>query len=113
MAFRQFLAIFAALAVLLAPSLASAAQPVMAQDHHQQQIVKSGHCDSEAQESRGEEPQPKQSCCASMCMGMAVPTLASAAEERMFVRNAGADFPAAQFGRGVLAEIATPPPRVA
>lgn len=111
MSFSKLLAILTMLSVLLAPALANAAQPKMAPEHHQQ-MLKSGHCDSAPSEDGKQQSKAKKSCCVSTCMGMAVSILGASAADETPVRAVGGDFPPPQFGSGILAEIATPPPRV-
>lgn len=110
--FRFLLAIFAALSMLAAPSLAHSAMPSTMPEHHAMDgmgAMEMGHCKAPASKSQGSAP--AKSCCLSMCVSAAVaPQAPLAAVEQ---RQSEEYFSAAKTWHGLISEIATPPPRFA
>lgn len=101
-----------ALAVLVAPVTANAmewAAPSGASHH--QQAEASMHCTQAPDSDSKRDKATGKTCCASMCMGIAVAMPPPAAEGEVF--QAAATFSAPSFLVGSPAELATPPPRLA
>jgi hypothetical protein len=109
---RGLLQALLALAVLLAPVTANAMerQPAPTSSHHQKASA-SAHCDGTSEQGAKHEKFSGKTCCASMCMGIAVAPQASAADE--VIVHAEVSSPALTVLIGSPAELATPPPRVA
>lgn len=111
MSLRPLFAILVAIGMFMAPLAirSGAAMATPAPDHHAQ-MAKDEHC--------GEKPSKTQhqksgdnSCCVAMCMAVAP---APAAELEPHLLAGSQDRPAPeQFGRSFLAELPTPPPRMA
>lgn len=107
---RKLFAILIALAVLVAPAFsrlgeASAALP----DNHHMQMVQVGHCQSSEPVPDEHEQAPTNSCCLSMCMGVAV-----ASPNGVQATNpapAPATYAIRSLHLSYLGEIATPPPK--
>ena len=71
-----------ALAVLVAPVTANAMEQQSAPtSSHHQQTSASAHCDGASDEGSKREKVPGKTCCASMCMGIAVTPTAPAADD--------------------------------
>lgn len=109
MLFRRFLALLFALAMTLAPlgmpAMAEAATPAS----HHGSMAKAAHCDRQSQPDRHHKAADK-SCCAAMCIAVVVP----AGHAQAALYHASRERPASDHDRrGFLAEIATPPPRLA
>jgi Ni/Co efflux regulator RcnB len=107
----KLLAILIAAAMLFAPFAmqSGAAMAAMASDHHAKMVDK-GHCDrqpaGDEDSKRADKP-----CCAAMCAAVAVTPIAPV---EPIAHASSVDRPtAAQFQRGFLAKLPTPPPRVA
>ena len=117
MSLRKFFAIFVAVAVLFAPALTRAGEAFAAVPDHHLQMMESGHCKSAPSpvaDPDGSSDQDKvvgQSCCISMCMAVAVGPPAPPAARAL--HGAAAIFPLAHQYHDCIAEIATPPPRLA
>ena len=111
MSLSKLFAILIAVAVLMAPAFsrlgeASAALPG---DHHKQ-MVQGGHCQSPESVPGEHEKAPANSCCLSMCMGLAV---ASPDGQAGNPAPAPATFAVRSLHLSYLGEIATPPPKPA
>lgn len=111
MQFRAFLAIFVALAVLLAPAFTLAGEASAATGDHHSQMIGEGHCDQSEPRSADDETSPAKPCCVSMCMGVAVPPAGPARSSAIALAPQPVAVPAHHLSH--LAEIATPPPRLA
>ena len=108
---RPLFAMLVAFAMLFAPlALQSGAAMAMAPADHHAQSMKSGHCGEQPAKSHGDKKVDK-SCCAAMCTAIAVaPTPMS--EPHAFASST--ERPSlVQFDHSFLAELPTPPPRLA
>lgn len=109
--FRPLFAMLIAFAMLLAPlALQSGAAMAMAPADHHAQATEAGHCGEQPAKSHDGNSTDK-SCCAAMCTAVAVTPLPFV-EPHMFshmVQRPAGD----QFQHGFLAELPTPPPRLA
>ncbi len=108
---NKLLAIFIAVAVLLAPAFTRAGEAFAAVPDHHAQMMKSGHCEKPAGDSGTTEDEAAQSCCVAMCMGVASAPLPSPSHEA--VTGASPMATVRSFQLGLPPEIATPPPRPA
>lgn len=114
---QRLFAILVALAVLFAPNLTRAGEAFAAVPDHHAQMMESGHCKaapSHAADPDGSPDQDKaadQSCCISMCL--AVAAAPPAPPESAAMHGSAATYPLAPQYHGCIAEIATPPPRLA
>lgn len=111
MSLRPFFAILFAIAMLFAPlaTLGGSAMAMAPADHHAQ-MAESGHCGE--QPAKGDHHKaPEKSCCVAMCAAVAVAPIASI-EPHSFSRPSERPAPD-QFQRSFLAELPTPPPRLA
>ena len=109
---RPLFAILIAFAMLFAPlavSNGNAMAMAPTADHHAQ-MTESGHC-GEQPAKADHEKAPDKSCCVAMCAAVAVAPTAII-EPQSFSRPSEAPAPD-QFQRGFLAELPTPPPRLA
>lgn len=105
-----------AVAVLFAPALTRAGAAFAAVPDHHAQMMASGLCKampSQSEESGKSSDQDKASknCCISMCMAVAVAP--PAPPQSAALHGPAATFPLANQYHGCIAEIATPPPRLA
>jgi hypothetical protein len=100
-----------AFAMLFAPlALQSGAAMAMAPADHHAQMMKAEHCGEQPSKSHDGKSMNK-SCCAAMCAAVAV-TPSPYAQPHRFTHSV--DRPALdQFQRSFLAELPTPPPRLA
>ena len=108
---RLLFALLIAVAMLFAPlAMQSGAAMAMAPADHHSQMTKGGHCGDQPAKSHDGKAMDK-SCCAAMCAAVAIPpalriepqALALAAE------RPGLDL----FHHSFLAELPTPPPKLA
>ena len=110
--FRRLLQALLALAVFLAPVTANAMQAsAMVPVPHHETAKASAHCGETSGESSKHEKAADKTCCASMCMGVAVGGLSR-------VHNGSVPpvvlmSPVHRALTGAPAELATPPPRTA
>lgn len=111
MSIRKLLGLLVALSVLLAPSVAAAAERGMALANHDMQMMQMGHCEAPPSGHADHDQNSGHSCCISMCMGVAV-TPGTPAVEKLAVQATPAFVPPRSL-LGFLGEIATPPPRLA
>jgi hypothetical protein len=112
MTLRQLSAVMIAVAMLFAP-VAMASGSAMAMpptaDHHAQ-AIDSGHCEEQPGPSK-DSHSDEQPCCAAMCTGIAV---APAGPAEPLALAASPDRPSPSgLGHSFLAELPTPPPRLA
>ena len=117
MSLRTLFAALVAMAVLFAPTMARAGEAFAAVPDHHAQMMQSGHCKSapshsgDHDKSSDRDKAAGMNCCISMCMAVAitppVPAAAAVMHDTVF------SFPAPGRYHGLLAEIATPPPRLA
>lgn len=108
---RSLFAMLIAFAMLFAPlALQSGAAMAMAPADHHAQMMESGHCGEQPAKSKDGKAMDK-SCCAAMCVAVAVaPSVAL--EPHAFATNT--DRPSLTlFHHSFLAELPTPPPRLA
>lgn len=117
MSIRTLFAVLVAVAVLFAPALTRAGEAFAAVSDHHAQMMDSGHCkstpsyaDDEGKSSEKNKVAGK-SCCMSMCMAVAIGP--PAAPQSEVLHEAAATFPLIHRYHGNIAEIATPPPRLA
>lgn len=108
---RGFLQALLALAVLVAPVTANAMERLPAAASHDEKASASAHCGGATENSSKQDKAPGKTCCASMCMGIAVAPSAPAGAE--VIVHAEATSSAPTFLIGSPAELATPPPRAA
>lgn len=111
MSLRSLTAMLIALAMLFAPlALQSGAAMAMAPADHHSQMSKGGHCDGQSPQ-RQDSGAPDKSCCAAMCTAVAVAPALSI-EPHALAPNV--DRPRLDlFHHSFLAELPTPPPRLA
>ena len=108
---RLLLAMLIALAMLLAPlSVQGGSAMAMAPADHHGEMMDSGHCDEQPAGS-GQDQSAGQSCCVTMCAAVAAAS-GHVVEPQPFAQSAGRPAPA-RFHHGFLAELPTPPPRLA
>jgi len=108
---RPLFAMFIAFAMLFAPlAMQSGGAMAMAPADHHSQMMESGHCgDQPAKGDHGKSAE--KSCCVAMCAAVAVAPTASI-EPHALVSSSERPSPA-QFHHSFLAELPTPPPRLA
>ena len=116
MSLRTLFAALVAMAVLFAPAMARAGEAFAAVPDHHAQMMQSGHCKSAPSHSGDGESSDRDktagmTCCISMCMAVAVTPAAPPQAVRL--HEAAATFPVTDQYHGCIAEIATPPPRLA
>ena len=104
---RKLFAIIVALSVLFAPAVTGAAMAAAA--HHDIQMMEGGHCQAPPSKSADHDKMGGKSCCISMCTAVAVAP--SAPAEATGLRQQLTQFVPPNAYHGLLAEIATPPPR--
>ena len=104
---RKLFAILVALSVLLAPAVTGAA--MAAAPHHDMQMLEGGHCQAPPSKPADHEKMGGKNCCISMCTAVAIAP--SAPADNAEPRRQIAQFVPPRTYRGLLAEIATPPPR--
>lgn len=104
---RKLFAILVALSVLFAPAVTGAA--MAAAPHHDMQMMEGGHCQAPPSKSADHDKMGGKNCCISMCTAVAVAP--STPAEATGVRLQLAQFALPKTYHGLLAEIATPPPR--
>ena len=109
MSIRTLFAILVALAVLLAPGVTGAAMAA-SPDHHMQ-MMQSGHCNMPMSGKSDHDKMSGKNCCISMCMAVAIAPSAPADVQPLSAQVT--QFALARTYHGTLAEIATPPPRLA
>ena len=107
---RKLLSLIVALAVLFAPAFSGAGVAFAAAPDHQAPMMEGGHCQMPPSQSGDHDKAPAKSCCASMCMGIAITP--SAPAEHSELKPAPAVFAVPTIHLPYLGEIATPPPRV-
>ena len=110
MIFRRFLALLFIVAMTLAPfgmpAMAQAAGPLS----HHGEMVGDRHCDEAPAPADHGKAAAGKNCCAAMCVAVVVP---DGVEQRASYHSIR-ERPASDLDRcGFLAEIATPPPRLA
>jgi len=111
MSLRPLFAILLAIGLMLAPlGIRSGAAMAMAATDHHAQMANGDHCDEQSSKSQHQKS-GENACCVAMCMAVAP---APAAHLEPQALTASLDQPALdQFGRSFLAELPTPPPRLA
>lgn len=111
---RRLFAMVVTLALLFAPALTRAGEASAAGSNHHVQMMQSGHCKSGAARSSDDKSSDQaagKTCCISMCMAVAVVPAIPA--KSVSVHGTAARFAPANQYRGRIAELATPPPRLA
>ena len=106
---RKLFAILVALAVLLAPGVTGAA--MAASPDHQMHMMQTGHCNMPMSGKSDHDKMSGKNCCISMCMAVAIAPPAPADVQPLSAQIT--QFGLAKTYHGTLAEIATPPPRLA
>lgn len=111
MSLRLLPAMLIALAMLFAPlAMQSGAAMAMAPAGHHAQMTKAGHCGEQPAKSHDGKAMDK-SCCAAMCAAVAI---APAAEGEPHALAPSVEHPSLDFfHHSFLAELPTPPPRLA
>ena len=104
---QKLFAILVALSVLFAPGITGAA--IAAPPNHDMQMMEGGHCQAPPSKSADHEKMGGKNCCISMCTAVAIAP--SAPAETAEARQQIAQFVPPKTYHGLLAEIATPPPR--
>jgi hypothetical protein len=108
MTLSKLFAMLIALAVLIAPGVAGAA--MAATPHHAMAMMQAGHCQAPPSNSADHDKTPAKSCCIAMCTALAIaptrPAASSPPQQQV------AEFAPPKAIHGLLAEIATPPPRL-
>ena len=110
MSLRPLFAILIAIGMFLAPlAMSSGAAMAIAPSNHGQMMA-AEHCGEQPAQNKHQES-GESACCVAMCMAIAPVPVAKL--EPHFL-SASVDLPGLdQFGRSFLAELPTPPPRVA
>lgn len=112
---RKLLALVLAMAVMFAPAMTRAGAAFAAVPDHQMQMMESGHCKAAPSDSSGtpsdHDKKAAGGCCMSMCMAVAVAP--AAPSDAATIHAASTTFAAPKRYHGCIAEIATPPPRLA
>ena len=106
---RKLFGVLIALAVLLAPGVTGAA--MAASPDHQMQMMQAGHCNMPMSGKSDHDKMSGKSCCIAMCMAVAIAPSAPADVQPL--RAQVTPFAIAKTYHGTVAEIATPPPRLA
>jgi hypothetical protein len=108
---RLLFAILIAIGMFMAPlGIRSGAAMAIAPSGHHDQMAMSDHCGEQPAKTKHEKS-GESACCVAMCMAVAPAPVAKL--EPHFL-TASLDRPAPErFGRGFLAELPTPPPRLA
>ena len=109
MSIHKLFAVVVALAVLFAPAVSRAAMAATAD--HQATMMEAGHCKAPPSKSDDHDKMTGKSCCITMCMAIAIEPPASA--ETAEPPQQMVQFVPPNAFHGLLAEIATPPPRPA
>lgn len=111
MSLRPLLAMLFAFAMLFAPlATQSGAVMAMAPSDRHAQMMESGHCGEQPAKGNHDKA-PDKSCCVAMCAAVAVAPGVSAEPHAMV---ASVEQPSlTQFHHSFLAELPTPPPRLA
>jgi len=111
MSLRPLFAILVAVGMFLAPlAIRGGAAMAMPASGHHEQMAKSEHCGEQPAKSKHAKS-GESACCVAMCMAVA-PAPAFKVEPPIVtasVKRPGLD----QYGRSFLAELPTPPPRLA
>ncbi|WP_294120631.1 hypothetical protein [Sphingomonas sp.] len=109
MLFRRLLALLLLVAMTLAPLGLTAMAEAAAPASHHGQMAKSAHCDQQSQPDRHHKAADK-NCCAAMCIAVVVPS----GEPGIVQYHPSRARPASdQDHISYLAELPTPPPRLA
>lgn len=111
MGIRSLLGFVLGLAMLFASAVTGTATASAATMNHDLQMMEMGHCSTAPSGHHDGKPMPKQ-CCIAMCAA-AVAVAPAAPAELPLQQQAAAVFPLPKVHQGYLAEIATPPPRLA
>lgn len=106
---RSLFAVLIALAMLVAPTLAEAGAAADTQGHQMLMMDHSSHCQAPISGSADHHKSDGKSCCVSTCVALAVAPAAPV--ESVAAPGQLAHFAPPKTYRGLLTEIATPPPR--
>lgn len=109
---RPLLGFIVMVAVLFASALSGTAAASAATMNHDMQMMESGHCQAPPSHKSDHDKSAGKSCCISMCMA-AVAVAPVVPGEAMVLHDSMTAFPVLKHYHGLLAEIATPPPRLA
>jgi hypothetical protein len=108
---RKLFAILVALSVLLAPSVAAAADHGMSMADHEKTMMEMGHCQAPPSGHLDHDKKAGSSCCISMCLAVAVAPTTPNLEKHLRAEQPNLFVPTEH--EAFLGEIATPPPRFA
>ena len=108
---RPVLGFIVMIAVLFASALTGSAAASAATMNHDMRMMESGHCAAPPSHHGDHDKSAGKNCCISMCMAVAVEP--SAPSEAVVLHDAITTFSVLKEYHGLLAEIATPPPRLA
>lgn len=110
MRIRTLLGFLAALVVLFAPSVASAAEGGIIQSNHHAEMIAMGQCQSPPCAHGDQDKNAGHSCCIAMCLGLPCGQAAQAITPSQ--PHAPANFAISTLHLAELVETATPPPRL-
>lgn len=111
MSLRPLFAILIAIGMFLAPlGIRSGAAMAMAPADHHGQMAMGEHCGEQPAKTKHEK-QGESACCVAMCMAVA-PTSSAKLEPHFLAASIGIPAPD-RSARSFLAELPTPPPRLA
>jgi hypothetical protein len=111
MSFRLLLAILTGLALPFAPlGGQNGSAMAMGPGDHQMQMMESGHCDGQPAKDNHAKSSAM-SCCAAMCTALAIAPMPTAGP--LLLRGSPQQPALEQSGHSFLAELPTPPPRLA
>lgn len=108
---RKLLALVVAVVLMVAPAVTRVGEAFAAVPDDQMQMMEMGHCSSPPSHHGDHDKSAGKNCCISMCMAVAVAPVAP--PEAVVLHDAVTPFLAVKHYHGLLAEIATPPPRLA
>lgn len=110
MTLRRFLAALAALALVWAPlALQGGAAMATAPADHHAQMMQGGDCHDKQSDQKGHSS--GKVCCAAMCTAIVVPPVVTLEPAPLAGSTSGTSL--AESGPSYLAELPTPPPRLA
>jgi hypothetical protein len=107
MSIRTLFAMLIAVALLVAPAVTGVA--MAGSPHHQMEMTEPSDCQTPPASSGDHQKMAGKNCCIAMCMAVAITP--SVPAELSPQRRQIAEFASPKAFHGLLAEIATPPPR--
>jgi hypothetical protein len=108
---RPLLGLIVMVAVLFVSALIGSVAASAATMNHDVQMMENGHCAAPPSHHGDHDKSAGKNCCISMCMAVAIAP--AAPPEAAVLHDAMTAFPVLNEYHGLLAEIATPPPRLA